>query len=91
MPEPITQPEPVRHGLSAEASFLRLDAMEAEGELQLGNDVEVRQKSGRLSHPAAVSPLGRKAGDVDAVGEDPPGIGRFQTGEEPKRGGLAAA
>ncbi len=53
--------------------------------------VEVREEAVRLEHHPGVATVGRHPGDVLAVDQHLAGVGVFEPGEHPQRGGLAAA
>ncbi len=44
-----------------------------------------------LEDEAHAPPFGGKGGDVPALEEDPAGVRGFQPGDDPQKGGLAAA
>ncbi len=83
--------ESVRHHLGTGATFMTVDALKAEGKLELFDQRQVRKQSGRLCDPPARAFLGRETGDVGVVEEDPSGIGELEAGDESERGGLATA
>jgi len=83
--------ESIRHHLGTGATFVAVDALEAEGKFELFDQRQVRKESRRLSDPPAGTFLGWESGDVGVVEEDPTGIGGFEAGDEAERGGLATA
>jgi hypothetical protein len=83
--------ESVRHHLGTGATFVAVDALEAEGKFELFDQGQVGKEPGRLGDPAAGAILGRETGDVGVVEEDPSGIREIEAGDEAEGRGLAAA
>lgn len=91
MMESWAEIKPVPHDLGSGAPLVSVEALEAEGKLELLDEGQVGKESGGLGDPAAGAILGRETGDVGVVEEDAAGIRGFESGDEAEGGGLAAA
>jgi hypothetical protein len=63
----------------------------AEAELDVLPHVEMREQRVVLEHHAEAAPRRRHVGDVLALDDDAPTIGRLESGEQPQHRGLPAA
>jgi hypothetical protein len=88
---PIPKADPVSQGHHAGSSFRWGKAGDIEGEIELTGDIQVGEQGRALGHPTAAPLMRSERCDVGVVAEDPSGIRGFETGDDSKGGGFAAA
>lgn len=91
VPESVRKADSVGHDLGPGGAIGGGEAAETEWEFQLGLQVEVGQQARRLGDPAALASFRAEGSDVGSVGEDLAGVRGFESGDEAKGGGFAAA
>ena len=84
-------PDQVEHLAGPRPPRGRRRPAQPQPELDVLQRGQVREEAVRLEDHPHVAPVGRHVRDVLAADQDPAGVGVLQPGEDPQRGGLAAA